>query len=131
MHAVTDTDRARFPGMDDAQIASIFAAQTRRREIEARRPLVTAQDAFLAKIARYLGYDALRDFLRGGTDEMDVQDFASVVAAAEWLEIRHEARRDAVIQGFAAEPQTRQSASARKRLAKKLRENDNIFREDF
>lgn len=131
MHAVTERDRARFPGMTDAQISDIFAAQDRRREVERARPLIAATDVFLAKIARYLGYDALRDFLRGGTDEMDAQDFASVVNAAEWLETRHETRRDAVVQGFAAEPQTRQGAAARRQLAKRLRENDNVFREDF
>lgn len=128
---ISDADRARFPGFSDEQIADIFRANETRAKMDAKRVVISAQDVFLAKILKFMGYRALLDFLRGGTSELAPDDFIKIVGAAEWLELKHDQRREAVIAGFSAEAQSRRTANARRKLARNLQKNNEIFKEEF
>lgn len=114
---IDDADRARFPGLSDAEIQRIhddFQAA------DAAKIHFDRVDVTLAKISRLFGYAGLCDFLGEKPRKLEM---LRIAAAADYLKLIDEQRRDAAVMISATEPQKRELANKRAQFGREISRN--------
>lgn len=79
---IDDAVRALFPGRTDEEIER-FHARAKQLESEQAKTKLLGTDLHLGSIARNLGWDAVKEYLRAsvGTDTLDAEDISRISEA--------------------------------------------------